>query len=65
MPTFKCRNEDCAKVFANASNRLRHVKNSGYLPRRKSTFEINDEWWLDDAEANDEECCQVNTFMEI
>ena len=62
---IKCRNEDCAKVFANASKRLRHVKNSGYLPRRKSSFEIIDEWWLDEAEANDEECSQLNTFMEI
>ena len=57
---IKCRNEDCAKVFANASKRL-----SGYLPRRKSSFEIIDEWWLDEAEANDEECSQLNTFMEI
>ena len=37
MSSFKCRKEDCNKIFANASNRLRHEKKSGHLPQRKNT----------------------------
>lgn len=55
MPTSKCRNEDCVIVFANANNKLRPEKKPGHLPKRKSTAEINDEWWLEGADTNDEE----------
>ena len=37
MSSFKCRNEDCNKTFANANNRLRHEAKSGHLPQRKKT----------------------------
>ena len=38
MSSFKWRNEDCNKSFANANNRLRHEKKFGHLPKRKNTF---------------------------
>ena len=37
---------------------------SGNIPKRKSSVEINDEWWLNDAETNEKECSQVNAFIE-
>ena len=37
---------------------------SGSIPKRKSSVEINDEWWLNDAETNEKECSQVNAFIE-
>ena len=55
MPTSKGRNEDCAIVFANANNKLRREKKPGHLPQRKSTAEINNGWWLEGADTNDEE----------
>ena len=55
MPTCKGRNEDCAIVFANANNKLPREKKPGHLPQRKSTAEINNGWWLEGADTNDEE----------
>ena len=65
MLTFKCINENGTNVFQNASTRLRHKKKPGHLRWRKSTVEFIDEWWLGDAETNDEEYSKVYGFRKI
>lgn len=43
--------------------RLRNVQEN--LVQPQENVEINDEWWQEDAETNDEECSQVYAFIEI
>ena len=42
MSSLTCRKEDCNKLFANSSNRVSHVKKTGYLPRRKKTSIVSE-----------------------
>ena len=40
MTKLKCRNANCDKVFANASNRLRHEKQANHLPKKNRTKQV-------------------------
>ena len=40
MAKLKCRKANCDKVFANASNRLRHEKKANHLPKKNRTKQV-------------------------